>query len=172
MKPLTIKEQAVSYRKKGYSYSMIRERLNVGIAKSTLSVWLKDIPFTPNEKVIARIQFAKRKLILFAQRKGLQTQRFRKRVRQEAKREIVNINRDNLWHIGTALYLAEGGKKQKQVQITNSDPRVIKLIMRWLIATCKVNPYNIRAAVRVYPDIEEDKAIKFWSRITKLPKKQ
>jgi len=172
MKPLTIKEQAISYRKQGYSYNMIKEKLNVSIAKSTLSIWLKDIPFTPNEKVIARIQFAKRKLILSAQKRGLEAQTFREKIREEAKGKIINVSRENLWYIGTALYLAEGGKKQNQIQITNSDPRVIKVIMEWLITVCKVDLNNIRAAVHIYPDIGEDEAIKFWSRITKLPKNQ
>jgi hypothetical protein len=172
MKPPTIKQRAISYREQGYSYNMIKEKLNVGIAKSTLSIWLKDVQFTPNEQVIARIQFAKRKLILAAQKRGLLAQRFREKIRQEARREIVSVSRENLWYIGTALYLAEGGKKQKQIQITNSDPNVIKVIMKWLITVCKVDLSNIRAAVHIYPDIKENEAIKFWSRITKLPKNQ
>jgi hypothetical protein len=172
MKPLTIKEQAISYRKQGYSYTMIKEKLDVAVAKSTLSIWLKDTPFAPNEKVIARIQFAKRKLILAAQERGLATQRFREEIQQKAKKEITKIDRENLWYIGVALYLAEGGKKQKQIQVTNSDPRVIKIIMKWLMIICGVNIGDVAAAVHIYPDTNEDEAIKFWSKITNIPKSQ
>ncbi len=172
MKPPTIKEQAISYRKQGYSYNMIEERIGVSIAKSTLSVWLRNVPFIPNEKVMARIKSAKRKLILCVQKRSLRAQRLREKTRQKAKKEIASIDRKNLWHIGTALYLAEGGKKQNQIQVTNSDPRVIKIIMKWLIAVCKVKLGDIHAAVHIYPDIKENEAISFWSIITKIPKNQ
>ena len=53
MKPLSIKEKAINYRKLGYSYNMISQELN--LAKSTISDWLKEIPYTPSKKVINRI---------------------------------------------------------------------------------------------------------------------
>ena len=61
MKPLSIKEKALYYRKKGYSYNMISEKL--GLAKSTLSDWLKEIPYQPNRKVISRIKLGRQKTI-------------------------------------------------------------------------------------------------------------
>ncbi len=170
MKSLSIREKAISYRKQGYSYNMIAERLS--LAKSTLSVWLKDINFVPNEQVIARIQFAKRKLIIAAQKRGLKARKSREEIERKAEGEIKRIDRENLWHIGTILYLCEGAKKQRQIQIANSDPRVIKIAMKWLTNICKVSIDDIRAGIHIYPDINENKAIKFWSKITKLPKSQ
>ena len=59
MKPLSIKEKAINYRKRGYSYNMISERL--GLAKSTLSDWLREIPFKPNKKLIRRVKLGRLK---------------------------------------------------------------------------------------------------------------
>jgi transposase len=49
------KRQAVELRGKGMSYGLISEKL--GISKSTLSNWLKDLPYTPNEQVLSRISY-------------------------------------------------------------------------------------------------------------------
>ena len=49
-----LKEEAINMRKAGYSYSIIRHQLSV--SKSTLSDWLRDIPYLPNEKTRAHIQ--------------------------------------------------------------------------------------------------------------------
>ena len=38
------KQKVLEYRKKGYSYSQIKEKL--GISKSTLSGWLHDMPLS------------------------------------------------------------------------------------------------------------------------------
>jgi hypothetical protein len=172
MKHSSIKEQAIFYRKQGYSYPVIKEKLNIPIAKSTLGVWLKDIPFVPNKRTIARIQLARQKLILTSQKRGLLIQNFRKDIQRKAKKEITKINEKTLWYLGTILYLAEGGKKQKQVQITNSDPRVIKIAVKWLITICKVSINDITAAIHAYPDTNENKAIKFWTKISNIPKNQ
>lgn len=170
MKSPTIKERAIAYRKRGYSYAMIAERFQ--ITKSTLSNWLKDIPFVPNKQVASRINAARRQLILQSQRRGLDAQKIRKRIHEEAKAKITRITQENLWHIGSALYLAEGLKKQRQVQITNSDPKVIQIAMRWLLIVCNVPIKNIMASIHLYPDIKEARAIRFWSEITKLPRSQ
>lgn len=149
---------------------MIAERVDV--TKSTLSNWLQDIPFVPNKQVIARINFAKRQLILCAQRRGLEAQKTRREIREKAKTEIIKISKENLWHIGTVLYLAEGTKKQRQVQISNSDPRVIRVAMRWLLTICNVPIKNIAASIHLYPDVKETEAIRFWSKITNVPRSQ
>ena len=42
-----IRQKAIELRKAGYSYNYIMN--HVPVAKSTLSDWLYDIPFTPNK---------------------------------------------------------------------------------------------------------------------------
>lgn len=59
MKPLNLHQKAINYRKRGYSYGMIHEKL--GLSKSTLSDWLKEIPYTPNKEVMDRIGTARAK---------------------------------------------------------------------------------------------------------------
>ncbi|PIP24676.1 MAG: hypothetical protein COX33_00600 [Candidatus Nealsonbacteria bacterium CG23_combo_of_CG06-09_8_20_14_all_36_125] len=170
MRPLSLKEKAINYRKQGYSYNLISKRFKV--AKSTLNYWLKDIDFKPNRIVLARIKKAKRKLVEAMVKRCREALKFRKEVKQNAKNDIKEFNKKDLWYLGTILYLAEGNKIQKDVRLTNSDPRVIKLFMRWAKTICKVKSDNFQAAVHIYPDNNEKTAINFWSKLTGIPKSQ
>ncbi len=49
MKEINKKQQAISLRKKGFSYNLITDK--IGTLKSTLSAWLKDVPFLTNKEV-------------------------------------------------------------------------------------------------------------------------
>lgn len=170
MKPLEIKNKAINYRKRGYSYNMILEEVKV--SKSILSLWLRDIPYKPNEEVLRRIKLNISKLILSAQKRGLKRQQTRERLRRTAEKQIKNVGIKDLWYIGTALYLAEGGKKQSEARITNADPRVIKLIVKWFVKICGVDKKDIQATVHIYPDNSGVKSINYWSRISSIPKSQ
>ena len=51
MKPLVhFKTKAIALRKKGYSYKEIMAE--VPVAKSSISLWLKDTPLTKSEKAV------------------------------------------------------------------------------------------------------------------------
>jgi len=146
---------------------MISEKLV--LAKSTLSNWLHDIDFIPNKRVLSRIEWAKRNLVKAMYKRRKKALKIREKIRSNGKREVKNITKKDLWYIGTILYLAEGSKTQKQVRITNSNPQVIKLTTYWLKEICKVKSENFSATVHLYPDNDAEKAIRFWSRISKIP---
>ena len=55
---LFIKEKAIKLRKEGYSYSYIKDKL--GISKGTLSYWLRDIKYVPNEYTLKTENFHKK----------------------------------------------------------------------------------------------------------------
>lgn len=167
---LNKKEAALYYRKKGYSYSMIAQKTGVG--KSMLSYWLKDVKFLPNERVLRNIKLCIKKLTVYAQKKALERQKKRKQIKDRAKKQIKHLALKNLWLIGSVLYLAEGGKKIKEVKITNSDPRIIKLVINWLTKVCHVNFDDIQATIHIYPDNNEVKSIKYWSLISGVPRSQ
>ncbi len=53
MKLLNLKEEAIKLREEGYSYNIICDKL--GLAKSTIANWIKEIPFISNKEVLKRI---------------------------------------------------------------------------------------------------------------------
>ena len=167
MKSLIIKEKAINYRKRGYSYGMISEE--IGLSKSTLSDWLKEIPYVPSRKVINRIGIARAK--------SAQTRHNQKVVdiltaERLAKKEFGKLTKRDLWLLGIGLYLGEGTKLQETVQIINSDPKIIKLSIEWLKKICRLNIENFTIVIYAYPDNNIQKTINFWSKITGISKNQ
>jgi len=80
-----LQSEAIKLRKAGLSYGEIRKKLNV--AKSTLSLWLKSIPLTPEQ----RKRFYTKAVLALA--RGTQSQRERRKrevekIIKEAEKEI------------------------------------------------------------------------------------
>ncbi len=161
------KQRAVELRGEGMSYSLISEQL--GISKSTLSNWLKDLPYTPNEQVLYRIRRGQGTY-------GLQRRQMRINEISELNAlgifEVGKISKRDLWMIGLGLWIGEGSKTMEQIRLVNSDPRVVYLFIRWLREICELQDENITIAMHLYPDSDELSSMKYWMDVTKLPKKQ
>jgi len=167
MKSLSIKERAINYRRRGYSYGMISEKL--GLAKSTLSNWLKEIPYKPNKRVLKRIKLAPNKSAEIAHNKKVANTLAIKKL---ARAEIGKLTKRDLKLVGIGLYLGEGSKLYERVRLVNSNPKIIKLAMRWFREICGLKNKNFFLSVHLYPDNNIEETITFWSKITKIPKKQ
>lgn len=146
---------------------MISQRL--GLSKSTLSDWLREIPFEPNAMVIKRIGLGKLKS---ARTKNRQRMESIKAMRKLAREEIGKLTKRDLWLLGIGIYLGEGAKLNESTRIINADPAIVQMIMKWFGVICGLEIKNIIPRIHLYPDTDIDGAIKYWSRITKIPKKQ
>src|SRR3989344_520494 len=97
------KEKAISLRREGRSYSEILKV--VPVAKSTLSLWLRDVGLSKRQK-----QQLTAKKIAAAKRGGAMRKKMRetetKKIHDIAEEEVGNITKRDLWLIGTALYWA------------------------------------------------------------------
>lgn len=158
------KEKAIKLRKKGYSYSQIKDEL--GISKSTLSGWLRDMPLSKerldqlqrNDTVIEKIREAKRK-----------TREARlSKVYKQAAKDLGKVSQREFFIAGFFLYWAEGGKTTKySISLSNTDPRMIRAFISWLH---ELNVANEKIIVRLhlYRDMDIKKEISYWKHETKL----
>lgn len=162
----TLKAEAVKLRQAGYSYNMITKAL--GISKGTLSYWFKDKPFTPNKKVLERIKYGP---IITGARSHNRRVREISRLKKLGREELGGLSKRDLWLFGLGLYIGEGSKTTEMIKISNSDPVVIVTMIRWLEEICNLSSNNLAIRLHIYPDTDEQKAIEYWSSITKLPKK-
>ncbi len=151
-------------RDAGYSYNMIRDEL--GLAKSTLSNWFKDRPFTPNRAVLRRIQYGPIKSAEKSHNRKVQEI---EELKERGSKEIGIFTARDLWLLGLGLYMGEGSKSHETIRIINSDPHMVKLAIRWFKVTCGLTKHNITVALHLYPDNDVGECIKFWRRITQLP---
>lgn len=160
----SVQDRAIDLRKKGYSYSYISEELL--ISKGTLSYWLTSIPYQPNKETIAMIGKARAASGLA---KNHQKMESILRAQAEAKKDIDNINKRDLFMVGLGLYIGEGSKTNNLVRMVNSDYKVILLAMRWFNEVIGVPKENFSIRLHLYPDSNEKKTLRFWSKITGLP---
>lgn len=167
MKPLSLKEKAINYRRRGYSYNMISREL--GLAKGTLSDWLKEIPYKPSKEVLKRIKLAPLKA---AETKSKIKIAEIKTTKELSKKELGKLTKRDMWLLGIGLYIGEGSKLYESIRIVNSDPEIIKLVMMWFRKICKLKNENFTPAVHLYPDNNIKETVDYWSKITGIHKNQ
>ena len=164
-----LKREAQAMRKRGVSYTVISKEL--GIAKSTLSYWLKSVVLSKEHR--ERLYTARiRNMSLGSQSNRERRAREVEAIIKSAKEETsLPLSSDAYRLFGAALYWAEGSKGGA-IEIANSDPLLILFITHWLSDMFKVSPATFRAWLNIYPQ-QDDKALKrFWSTLTGIPVSQ
>lgn len=163
------KIKAVKLRKHGYSYDKILKKVKV--SKSTLGIWLRDIELTPHQK---EKLLKGRELSRYAGAKAQQRKRIErtKKIINEAKKEINHFLKETLFLPGLMLYWAEGAKSNEMIKFSNSDPLMIKLMMRWFREICRVHENKFRIALHIHELHCRKDVEKYWSRITGIPLSQ
>lgn len=162
-----LKDNAIRLRRQGWSYNIIAER--IGVNKSTLSGWLKDVPYKPNATVLHRIKAGPRKSGELHRAKRIAEVT---KANHLASLEIGNLSSRDLLLLGVALYIGEGVKCNEQTRFVNSDPNVVRTAMCWFRNVCLVPNNHFRVTLHIYPDTSEIKAKDYWSKITGIPKHQ
>ena len=91
-----------------------------------------------------------------------------------ASTDIGSLSKRDLKIIGTALYWAEGYKtaRARDVEIVNSDPAMIKLMMRWFREICGVGEEKFKIRLQIHDVSNIEEGIKFWSLNTGVPLSQ
>lgn len=165
MKSPVLRAQALHLRKDGNSYNYISKV--TGISKSTLSDWLTEIPYTPNQETIERI--GKARAASGAAKHKIKVESFKKAALQ-GKIDIGSINQRDLFMLGLGLYIGEGTKSGNIIRVINANPRVIRLAINWFKKICGLANDNFRLRLHIYPDNNENDCIKYWAKETGLPR--
>ncbi|MBU2036637.1 hypothetical protein KJ866_00290 [Patescibacteria group bacterium] len=91
------------------------------------------------------------------------------------------MNNDVLKIIGAMLYVCEGTKARVDkrynrliysVELTNSDPEIIRIFRTFLDKIIKIDKKRIRGQLFFYPDLDEKTLINFWSKTSAIPVSQ
>jgi len=157
-----LRRQARNLRKKGKTYQQIREVIPV--SKSTLSLWLRDLP-TPQRTCSGQPSIGE-----VAKKRW---KRVRKDLLDEAVEEVASyvLDRNAVAFMGAALYWAEGQKKGA-FNFANSDPFMVDVYLWWLRNIIKVDENEIRGHIHVYLDdgVEYKDILDFWVETTGIEK--
>lgn len=154
-------------RKKGASYSQIKNEL--GIAKSTLSGWLKDFPLS-RERINQLRANNEGRIEKFRQTMCQKKENRLKRVYEQEKSKLSQFSNQQLFAAGLALYLGEGSKAEWfRVALTNTDPKVLVFFESWLLSFYNVKREKMRVALQLYKDMDIDAEKKYWSKMLGIP---
>ncbi|MDP3772444.1 MAG: hypothetical protein Q8Q94_03665 [bacterium] len=161
------RREAIDLRIAGYSYGMIKEK--IGVSKSTLSNWLTDIKFVPNQEVIERIGTARLKSALHKQNVKFADI---EKMKNQGMTEVGTLTPRDLFMLGIGLYLGEGSKATEEIRVVNADPKILKLCIKWLRESMGFSIKNFQITVHGYPDTDPGEAIGFWSEELQFPLSQ
>ena len=170
---LELKQEAQKMRKHGASYNEIISKIH--IPKSTVSDWCKDIKLTKVQ--IYRLYAAKKEGALkgsyiAAKRKKDKRISQTKEIYNNGLQEVGKLSKRERFVIGVALYAAEGTKIDKGCCLSNSDPNIVKFMIRWFQEFGSVPKDKFRGAIWLHEGLNEEKAKKFWSQLTDIPLSQ
>lgn len=167
-----LQQKSIALRHRGYSIRDISRSLN--IAQSTASVWVRGVQLTQKQKVFLKnknhsLDNIKKRRITRLRNEALK----RKHTIDISAHEIGKIDQNMLKILGIGIYLGEGGKTLTgMARISNSDPAVIAIAMRFFREICDVKEDRFRAHIHIHsPEAVKD-AEKYWSRILKIPLSQ
>lgn len=169
-------EKVQDLRQRGFSLQKIANLTKN--SKSTISYWCKNIFLSHRQ--LKKLQ-NKRKTAgskaLFDYSERKRNERFLQTeiASKKGKDDVDKINRRDLFIIGLALYWGEGYKKgNDELGFTNSDPFIIKFIMKWFREIYFINDkdFILRVSINSAHRKRVTDIISFWSKIARINKSQ
>lgn len=164
--------KAVALRKEGVSMKEIAKKLQV--AKSSISLWVRNVELSKQQ--LKALKNKTKSLEVVEKRRATRLKNEdarRKAIMVQAGKEIKNISRRDLQIIGLCLYLGEGSKAQRgAAKLANSDPAVIKIMMRYFREICHVPEKKFRAHIHTYSHLNVEEAEVYWSKVSGIPRGQ
>lgn len=162
-------------RSMGESVGVIAK--NIGVSKSTVSLWVRDIILS-----IEQLETLRNRWIRGTERgrlKGAFMQKNRrlnliKKMEEEGKERFRNLSDEEFFSAGIALYWGEGSKKKREFYICNSDPELIKFMILWLEKFFGIGKDRLKAVVGINEihRKRDEKVKKYWVEITGIPLSQ
>ncbi len=152
-------EQARELRAQAWTIPDIAVKL--GVAKSSVSLWVRDVQFTPSKR-----------------RTG---PRHRPHPGQRRKAEqIVALDREGVARLGVlndqaflaagaALYAGEGSKTEGSVSFANSDVAMVSFFCEWLRTFFPIDESRLRVRIYLHQGLDLEAATNHWSAVTGVP---
>ena len=156
-----IDEQRRARQLRAQAWTLADIASELGVAKSSVSRWVRDVDFEPNPRRRAR----KRGPNKLQRAKAAEIERLRlegiERVGQLSEREFLMA--------GLGLYAGDGAKSGGCVKFANSNPDIIRFFCAWLRTFLEVEEGRLRVRLYLHDDLSLDTAEAFWSEVTGVP---
>jgi hypothetical protein len=154
------RERARELRARSWTLQEIADEL--GVAKGSVSVWVRDVDFTPRPRNRGHARHQPHPL---HQRKLADIEQ----CRIEAASEFCSMSdRDrNLFSLG--LYAGEGAKSGNRVSMANTNAAYLRSFVTWLRTEFDVDETRLRARLYLHEGLDLGAATRFWSDALGIP---
>lgn len=168
------KIEARKLRAAGESIKEIARRL--GVSKSSASIWCRDIELTARQMEALRRRMIKGSYVGRMKGARMQHERRLKQIillRENGGKMLKWFAERDLLAIGAGIYWGEGFKKSR-AGISNSDPLLIKLMLRWFQTIWGVSRDRVECRVLINETHKTriNEVEKYWARQLCIPMRQ
>jgi hypothetical protein len=160
---LAERAQARRLRANGLPLADIATRL--GVSKSSVSLWVRDVAFEPRPRVDRGRRRAPNTL---QRRKQAEIDR----LLAEGRDRVGRLSEREFLVAGVALYAGEGSKGDGGLRFANSDPRMIVFFCSWLRRFFQIDESRLRVHLYLHQGLDLAAAIAYWSELTRIPPAQ
>ncbi len=170
------KIEAFALRQSGASYRQIQEKLGI-TSRGTLSYWFKELILTPEAQKLLEKNSEKAARVGFMTFNKNRSERIKAEdisAHDEGRGFVGSLSKRELVLIGAALYWGEGTKSggvknTPRLVFTNSDPKMIRVFMRFAREGLHISAEKISGELHLYEGIDSEVAKQYWSNITEIP---
>ena len=177
MYSIIIKSRAIKLRSHGNTYSDINKALNMRITKATFYEWFKSLTLTESNFIKLQNNIATK--LHRAQLKAFKVNKLNRQIylKNIKDKNIPLLNKLDLSTqklLLSILYLGEGAKHKTHpcLSLGSSDPKIILFYLKMLRNCYKLDENKFRVYVQCRYDQNIPKLELYWSKLTKLSKKQ
>jgi hypothetical protein len=87
-------------------------------------------------------------------------------------KRALSKRQEKLKLAGAMIYWGEGTKSGNTVCLSNSDPEMIKIFLKFLREICGISNKRLRIVIHYYSDHRPDNLKNFWMKATNIPSRQ
>lgn len=163
------RNKAINLRKNGESIKKIAKLLRV--SKSSVSLWCENIRLTQRQKEKLHERMVSGSY--FGRMAGARMQhefRIKRAISAEISgvKDIGKLSDRELLIALVALYWGEGAKKKREFSLNNSDPEMVKFLMKIFRKVLKIEESRIvlRVGINVIHKGRDKEIKKYWSEVT------
>lgn len=157
------RERARELRAHAWTLQEIADAL--GVARGTVSVWVRDVAFTPKPRNRGAANQRPHPMHL-AKLAELD------RCREEAAAWVASMSNRELTAFCLGLYAGEGNKTKSMVGLANTNPRLILVFLTWLRSEFDIDESRLRVVLYLHEGLDLDGAVTFWSDLLDIPPSQ
>ena len=156
-----VDEQRRARTLRAQSWTLADIAAELGVAKSSVSTWVRDVDFEPSPRRTARRRHPNK----LQRAKAAEIER----LRVEGIERVGKLTEREFLMAGLGLYAGDGAKSGGSVKFANSNPLIVVFFCDWLRTFFDIDESRMRIRLYLHDDLPLERAEAFWSQATAVP---